>query len=152
MAPDHFSRINGPAAINAVGIHVHDIFARHCQHVSGNEQDVAGAVVAAGELAGEGFGLASVGRLEWAKSLFSWNPVVQKERCSFRHLDLGHLKFFEIGRPRFWAAFIIRHELRVYRQRKIRIRGGYRRKPGARAVEYISWRIKLLLRDRKSTR
>src|SRR3989442_16034137 len=91
MAPDHFSRINGPAAMNTVGIHVHDIFARHRQHVSGNEQNVAGAVVATGELAGEGFGLASVGRLEWAKSFLAGNSAIEEERSSIGYFDLAKL-------------------------------------------------------------
>src|SRR5712691_4164445 len=91
MAPDHFSLINGPAAINAVGIHVHDIFARHCQHVSGNEQNVAAAVMATGEFACEGFGLASVGRLEWAKSFLAGNSAIEEERSSIGYFDLAKL-------------------------------------------------------------
>src|SRR6266487_2032171 len=91
MAPDYFSRINGPAAIHTVRIHVHDLFARHGQCVSVNKQNVASPVVARRELADEGFGLASVGRLKRAKSFLAGNSAIKEERSPIRHFDFAKL-------------------------------------------------------------
>jgi len=88
-APDNFARRkDGPASKYAGRVHIHDFCPREGQHVPIKESDIPAAIMAAGELAGEGFGLARVRRLEWRESLLARHSVIEKKSRPARLFDL----------------------------------------------------------------
>ena len=52
---------------------------------------IAAAVVAARELAGVRFGLASIGRLEWTESFLAGNSAIEEERSAIGDFDVAKL-------------------------------------------------------------
>src|ERR1051326_1989541 len=83
-APDNFSRrIDGLASKDAGRIKLEAFCARQRQHVRIKEGDIPAAIMAARELAGEGFGLAGVRRLEWRESLRSEEHTSELQSHSF---------------------------------------------------------------------
>lgn len=128
MAPNQFCRRkNGPAAKHTGGIHFHHVLASHCQHVSGDEKNVAGTVVATGELASEGFGLAGVGQLKPAQSFLAGNSVIEKKRSSTGFFDFAKLS--PPGNDGRWergwlgTTFEVAHQFGIDRERKVELNG-----------------------------
>jgi hypothetical protein len=137
------------AAPRAVGIHIDHIPSLKSGHISGDEQNVSGFVVAAGEFTGVRFGLPGIGRLEIREPFFAGDAGIEEKGGLFRVHDLAYSKLSETDvEHRGGSRFEIHHQFGIHRQRKVGIGRGNGREFGAGAMEETIAQIESSLRGR----
>src|SRR5688572_26385130 len=150
MPPDNgLGWKDASAAPWAVGIHIHHIPSLKSGHVSGNEKNVSGFIVAAGEFTGIRFGLPGVGRLEIGKSFFAGDTGIEEKGRSLRVHDLAYPKLPETDVEQLGGArFEIHHQFGIHSQRKVGISRGNGRELSAGTMEETIARIESSLQGR----
>src|SRR4051794_30825844 len=91
---DLFWREYSSAAKDAGGVHLHDLLAGQCDHVTIDKYNVSAPAVTRWKDARVTLGLSGVWRLERAKPRFSRHSIIEEQRRPFRRLHFAESEPF----------------------------------------------------------